>query len=1402
MKTRFLSALRAVLPAAIFGRHLPDRLKCAFAISILGTGLTVQPASAAAYTTINWLDLGSVGLNSSAANATFILPGYPGVVMVSFTSTSPDWVRSTYAPAQNGIISSPAGVYGWTSVDYLGAVDITGLIDYTLTFSFSGPPVPAGQLLLGSIGLGGHLADGPTTATVNQNGTFLGDWNLGAGFGPTAFTPGAGMFTLTNSLIDPVPGYFNTEFGVTRIDNFITGSLTIAVHQVGGDGIGFTVGLIDTQTCTNGCLTIYNPADLVVATCSNSVPVFYSVNVSDTCCTNCVTLVSDPPSGTNFAVGTTTVTSTATDTMGNSNTCSFTVTVIQNTNPPVITYCPTVVLVCTNNSGGCVPMPDATSQVQATNSAGGTVHISQDISPGTILCSNAVVTFTVTDDCGNSNICTAPCYLTNCTNCLQIQCPTNIVRLACTNVPVFYQPTVTDSCCSNWTVVCTPPSGSVFALGTINNVHCVATDCNSNTASCAFTVTIQCPSNSPCTIVFPANKTNGCGSGLVFDEPQVSSPCCFAGTNTPTLRVLHNFGATGVDGQMNIYGWGGLESEIEGVIEGSDGMLYGTTYYGGNIDGSGTICRIDKQGNNYQIIWNFGPSISSTNGRNPVGHLIEASDGRLYGVTVAGGLNWDAGTVFGLNKDGTQFQILHDFSFPGDLEEPLGTLVEGPDGYLYGTTEYTGVSGFGGVFKIDKSGNNYAVIHTFNDTGDGIWPLSGMTLGPDGAFYGTTYGGGLYSGGTIYRITPDPSGTGYGYQGNGYDYELVKQFNSQDNNGIFPDQELFVDADGAIYGTTHWDETVVFKISQTSPHNWNYQVLYNTYNTPYTNLIGRTFGRLISGCDGALYGACWGGGGAFGNANYYPYGLVYKINKDGSGNRLVYAFDYYSEGGKPLDGPFLGSDGALYLTTFAGGAYNYGTLVRLGCPGMTNGANPCCTNALITTNSTVTNTICPLSVTRSWMVTTSCGYTTNGSQTVTVDCCSNSCITFNSGTNKTVPCGSTWNFDAPTNIVDNCCSNFTVSFSTITNGSNCSLTVTRTWVITDACSNLATSTQIITVAPPSSYTLTLQPGLNLIANQLDNPAGDSAAVLFPNPNGQRNGDMLHLWSCVAAYMTYLFDSTSPTGFRGPRGQDAAPILAPGVGVFYDNQSGAPEIVTFTGTPRCPAPPATLCPCGEFTLVSYELDCFGTYENITGISPPKGAEVMRWNGSDFTTYLFTVGAWTPSTPVLNVGEAAFFMVPCSTNPCITMTCATNKTVQCGSAWSFDAPTNISDPCCPNYHLTFSAVTNSGPCPLVITGTWLVRDVCGSSNICTQAVTVVVTGPPITPVIVALHHDAAGMHIIIQTQPCYTYALECKNSLTDPTWDICQTVTGNGTNWEFIDPPPLPTARFYRVRLLCP
>lgn len=278
--------------------------------------------------------------------------------------------------------------------------------------------------------------------------------------------------------------------------------------------------------------------------------------------------------------------------------------------------------------------------------------------------------------------------------------------------------------------------------------------------------------------------------------------------------------------------------------------------------------------------------------------------------------------------------------------------------------------------------------------------------------------------------------------------------------------------------------------------------------------------------------------------------------------------------------------------------------------------------------------------------------TLNVTNYFTVRCCTNPCLlVVDCPTNKAVSCATNWTFDLPT-VHTNCCgTNYSISVFdnvTISNGP-CSATNTRTWLITDCNGHTSFCSQTVNVAPPSSYTLTLQPGYNLIANQLNHTGGNSAQALFPN-NGSHDFDQLLFYGCTNT-TTYYFDFGSPSGFddAGFNQLLTAPTLSPGQGVFYFNNTGSPETFTFTGTPVCPPTPVPLCPCGTETLVSYKLDCLGTYEGITGLQPQQGVEVRRWNGSGYTVDTFNNGAWTLGPPVLNVGEAAFILIPCPINP---------------------------------------------------------------------------------------------------------------------------------------------------------
>jgi len=163
-------------------------------------------------------------------------------------------------------------------------------------------------------------------------------------------------------------------------------------------------------------------------------------------------------------------------------------------------------------------------------------------------------------------------------------------------------------------------------------------------------------------------------------------------------------------------------------------------------------------------------SFNGTNGgANPSAGLVQGSDGYFYGTTY-GSYGGPFGTVFKISANG-MLTTLHAFGTvtneEGDLLDgvnPEAGLVQGSDSYFYGTTYYGGTNGFGygTVFKISSNG----VLKTLYDFGsvtnaegdplDGGFPQAALVQGTDGNFYGTTYQGGPDGNGTVFRLTIVP----------------------------------------------------------------------------------------------------------------------------------------------------------------------------------------------------------------------------------------------------------------------------------------------------------------------------------------------------------------------------------------------------------------------------------------------------------------------------------------------------------------------------------------------------------------------------------------------------------------------------------------------------------------------
>jgi uncharacterized repeat protein (TIGR03803 family) len=185
-----------------------------------------------------------------------------------------------------------------------------------------------------------------------------------------------------------------------------------------------------------------------------------------------------------------------------------------------------------------------------------------------------------------------------------------------------------------------------------------------------------------------------------------------------------------------------------GLVQTTNGNFYGTTAIGGS-SGYGTIFKIKPAGK-LTTVYEFQ---NSTDGGNPLGALVQASNGIFYGTTSYGGGTCGCGTVFKVTSAG-KLTTLHTFNAGGTGEGnyPQAGLVQGTDGNLYGTTAYGGASGYGTIFKITPAGT-LTTLHSF-DISDGANPYAGVVEGTDGNFYGTTLSGGANGYGTVFKITP------------------------------------------------------------------------------------------------------------------------------------------------------------------------------------------------------------------------------------------------------------------------------------------------------------------------------------------------------------------------------------------------------------------------------------------------------------------------------------------------------------------------------------------------------------------------------------------------------------------------------------------------------------------------
>ncbi|SRR5579871_646922 len=398
-------------------------------------------------------------------------------------------------------------------------------------------------------------------------------------------------------------------------------------------------------------------------------------------------------------------------------------------------------------------------------------------------------------------------------------------------------------------------------------------------------------------------------------------------------KVLYNFGANGPsDG-----------SQPKGrLLSDEQGNLYGTTFFGGNIEtngcnpsGCGTVFELTPNSDgtwSETTIYVFCQQSNCADGAGPEAGLVADAAGNLYGTTVAGG--GIVGTVFELSPPSIPSaawteRVLWSFGSlsVNDGINPFDKLIFDSVGNLYGTTRAGGVGqhASGTVFKLSPLGDgtwNESLLYTFNGSGRinpyGSFPYAALTMDNQGNLYGTASYGGKNLGGVVFQLTPG-SGT--------WTQSLLHLFSKTLSTNT-PVSSLSLDASGNLYGTTSAGGTSasgcksgcggVFELLK---KNGNWQTIVLPFNG--TNGGNPAAGVYLDGAGRTAYGTT-----QYGGAN--GQGVVFAAKT--SGISAIYSFCSQAncaDGSQPVAALTPDGKGNYYGMTTLGGTYNQGVVFEI-----------------------------------------------------------------------------------------------------------------------------------------------------------------------------------------------------------------------------------------------------------------------------------------------------------------------------------------------------------------------------------------------------------------------------------------------------------------------------------------
>ncbi len=248
----------------------------------------------------------------------------------------------------------------------------------------------------------------------------------------------------------------------------------------------------------------------------------------------------------------------------------------------------------------------------------------------------------------------------------------------------------------------------------------------------------------PLTVLMGTAKNGGAsGDGSIY----------ILGTTGSGYQTLYSF-TGGMDGANPAAGViKGSDDNYYGTTVAGGSYSAGTVYQlvvtSTAVETSGTYAVITSGSLNPLHSFTGG-----ADGGGPYGGLVQASDGSLYGTTETGGTGaGNYGTIYRITTSGS-LTTLYTFSGGSDGGNPYAPLVEGTDGFLYGVAETGGSNGYGSVFRVSTSGS-FTTVLALSPGSTGANPYGGL-YDDRGDLYGTASTSGSGGHGTVYQV-PQPN---------------------------------------------------------------------------------------------------------------------------------------------------------------------------------------------------------------------------------------------------------------------------------------------------------------------------------------------------------------------------------------------------------------------------------------------------------------------------------------------------------------------------------------------------------------------------------------------------------------------------------------------------------------------